>query len=211
MKAVLMSIQPKWCELIASGKKTLEVRKTKPKLPVPFKVYIYCTKDKPYLQSRNNMFFYLEDKDTIGGHGPGLYKRLNGTVIGEFVCNKVEYWQHYWKDDVLHIDDMSALSCVDFFDLMKYANGGRLYGFRISNLKIYEYPKELSEFFSVDNEAVKRCKNRERIYNNPDFTNGAMLPGSYLCNDKVDWCVKCKRKPITRPPQSWCYVEELQG
>lgn len=25
MKAVLISIQPKWCELIASGKKTIEV------------------------------------------------------------------------------------------------------------------------------------------------------------------------------------------
>ena len=49
MKAVLMSIQPKFCELIASGKKTVEVRKTKPKLETPFKVYIYCTKDKDNL------------------------------------------------------------------------------------------------------------------------------------------------------------------
>ena len=43
MKSVLISIQPKWCELIASGKKTVEVRKTKPKLETPFKCYIYCT------------------------------------------------------------------------------------------------------------------------------------------------------------------------
>ena len=41
-----MSIQPKWCELIASGKKTIEVRKTKPKFETPFKVYIYCTNNK---------------------------------------------------------------------------------------------------------------------------------------------------------------------
>lgn len=45
-KAVLMSTQPKWCELIANGKKTVEVRKTRPKLKTPFKVYIYCTKGK---------------------------------------------------------------------------------------------------------------------------------------------------------------------
>ena len=32
MREVLISIQPKWCELIASGKKTVEVRKTKPKI-----------------------------------------------------------------------------------------------------------------------------------------------------------------------------------
>jgi len=51
MESVLISIQPKWCELIASGKKTIEVRKTRPKLDTPFKVYIYCTKDK------KNIFF----------------------------------------------------------------------------------------------------------------------------------------------------------
>ena len=43
-KAVLISVKPKWCELIADGKKTLEVRKTKPNLKPPFKCYIYQSK-----------------------------------------------------------------------------------------------------------------------------------------------------------------------
>ncbi len=43
-KAILISIKPQYCELIANGKKTIEVRKTKPKLEPPFKCYIYCTK-----------------------------------------------------------------------------------------------------------------------------------------------------------------------
>lgn len=42
-KAVMLSIRPKWCEKIASGEKTIEVRKTKPKLDTPFKCYIYET------------------------------------------------------------------------------------------------------------------------------------------------------------------------
>lgn len=42
-EAVLISVQSKWCELIANGKKTIEVRKTKPRLKPPFKCYIYCT------------------------------------------------------------------------------------------------------------------------------------------------------------------------
>ena len=46
MQSVLISIRPQYCELIASGKKTIEVRKTRPKLETPFKCYIYCTKDK---------------------------------------------------------------------------------------------------------------------------------------------------------------------
>lgn len=45
-KSVLISIRPKWCELIASGEKTIEVRKTRPKLETPFKCYIYCTAER---------------------------------------------------------------------------------------------------------------------------------------------------------------------
>lgn len=43
-KAVLISIRPEWCDLIVRGKKTIEVRKTRPKLETPFTAYIYCTK-----------------------------------------------------------------------------------------------------------------------------------------------------------------------
>lgn len=42
-KTVMLSIRPKWCEKIASGEKTIEVRKTRPKLDMPFRCYIYCT------------------------------------------------------------------------------------------------------------------------------------------------------------------------
>ena len=78
MKAVLISIQPKWCELIASGKKTVEVRKTAPKLEPPFKCYIYCTKGK-WIWTGN-----VEDYGTLTTIG-------NGKVIGEFVCDKIEH------------------------------------------------------------------------------------------------------------------------
>lgn len=58
MKSVLISIKPKWCELIANGKKTLEVRKTRPKLEVPFKCYIYCT-----LKGSNDFFKHTLNSD----------------------------------------------------------------------------------------------------------------------------------------------------
>ena len=45
MKSVLIAIRPQWVEKIARGEKTIEVRKTAPK-EVPFKAYIYCTKEK---------------------------------------------------------------------------------------------------------------------------------------------------------------------
>lgn len=42
-KAVMISIRPKWCEKICRGEKSIEVRKTRPKLETPFKCYIYET------------------------------------------------------------------------------------------------------------------------------------------------------------------------
>lgn len=108
MKAVLISIRPEWCEKIINGKKTIEVRKTRPKMNPPFKCYIY--------------------------------KCGNGKVIGEFLC-----------------DEISKIT----------------FGWNISNLKIYDTPRDLWEFTGL----------RETKF-------GA------------------EPVPITRPPQSWRYVEE---
>ena len=82
-KEVLISIQPQWCEKIASGEKTLEIRKTKPKLQTPFKCYIYCTKSKDKIFWQGKLYRYIDDKSH------NLFdKPLNGKVIGEFVCDK---------------------------------------------------------------------------------------------------------------------------
>ena len=77
MKSVLISIRPKWCELIASGKKTIEVRKTRPTIETPFKCYIYETK------ARSNMPTFVDEDGHV------LYTG-RGQVIGEFVCNMVD-------------------------------------------------------------------------------------------------------------------------
>lgn len=90
-KAVLLSIKPKYCELIANGKKTIEVRKTRSKLEPPFKCYIYCTQgDKLWVKTERERFFcngkvagIFNAKD-VGGCYLG-----NSKVIGEFMCNAI--------------------------------------------------------------------------------------------------------------------------
>lgn len=88
-KAVMISINPEWCELIATGKKTIEVRKTKPNIPTPFKVYIYCTKDKHLVLLKNQYglkLCYAMNLSTaiaVGG------TKVNGKVIGEYVCDYI--------------------------------------------------------------------------------------------------------------------------
>lgn len=127
-KAVMISINPRWCELIAAGKKTLEVRKTRPKLETPFKCYIYCT--KPRFEHED--FFALVGKQ-------GFY--CGGKVIGEFVCDKV-----YELAPLNHApDDTEQQACLSCEGIARYLKG-RGWGWHISDLKIYDKPRELSEF-----------------------------------------------------------------
>lgn len=172
MKSVLISIQPKWCELIASGKKTVEVRKTQPKLEAPFKVYIYCT----------------------GGFAAAGTKAFangwRGHVIGEFTCNEIECFTTDYRRNEEQTARISRLSCVDMVSLMEYeANSPCLYGWHISDLQIYDEPKPLGDFHTL-----KKC--------NSCRTTGYESSGCIYDED-------CRVPAvITRPPQSWCYVEE---
>ena len=189
MKAVLISIQPKWCELIALGKKTVEIRKTRPKIEPPFKVYIYCTSGPPYLNSHNG-YVYLEECDVLGYRGQGLYKRLNTGVIGEFVCDRIDYWNHHiHDDDTISLERASEMSLVSEDDLVKYADIGHFYAWHISDLVIYEKLRPLSDFKPPCDGFDKRCQ-----------VSCAKIT--------TDGKSRCTRKQFTRPPQSWCYVEE---
>lgn len=234
MKSVLISIQPKWVELIASGKKTIEVRKIRPKLETPFKCYIYCTKEKR-----------KDDFTTISGafgliRCPecAIYNRAkeydgNGKVVGEFVCDSIdEYTAEFvndgecyedirrkWIDDDGEEDfeiitsndkdnpedcELLKNSCLAYAELKKYIGENfhdiPFYGWHISDLKIYDKPKELSEFYSAKWDMP--CENKKRGFN-MDFCM-AYENGSHFCKE-----LNCDKKRLTRPPQSWCYVESL--
>lgn len=204
MGEVLISIQPKWCELIASGKKTVEIRKTRPKIDTPFKCYIYETKAYDALFGKGK-----PKKLCVGG----------GRVIGEFVCDRIYDVIQFgmgiaFGDNGLIIEPQEMLNkaCLTETELEKYFESSGGYAWHISDLVIYDKPKELSEFSVLDNKAIKECEHRERVYQNPDYANGAWLFGGCVCHKgEIDWCCDCKRKPLKRPPQSWCYVELLKG
>ena len=128
-KAVMLSIRPKWVEKIANGEKTIEVRKTRPKLQTPFKCYIYCTQPK----------YPHEDFILTDYPKPQFYG--GGKVIGEFTCDQ------FWIGTPHNTNPLFCMAaCMDGFDTEKYAKGKTLYGWHISDLRIYDTPKELSEF-----------------------------------------------------------------
>lgn len=187
MKAVLISIQPKWCELIASGEKTVEVRKNIPKLSIPFKCYIYETQGRkfPFSVKIETVAKYDDERFLDARRGmPAIKKDKNGKpyfsygrmkVIGEFICDEITYFENistdewaYLSGDVheRHKDLITNKACLTEKELHAY--GGK-YAWNISNLKIYDKPLEISEFCSL---------------------NG---------------------KHIVRPPQSWMYVESIKS
>ena len=145
-KAVLISIRPKWCEKIANGEKTIEVRKTRPKLETPLKCYIYCTNGETV---RTPPRAYCKNID-----GSIVYKQeiMNGKVIGEFLCDQIydivpngcEYVIP--STDKATTNEVARQSCLMFNDLRKYFGLSCGYGWHISNLKVYDEPKKLSEF-----------------------------------------------------------------
>lgn len=171
MKSVLLSIKPKFCELIASGEKTVEIRKNCPKIDVPFKCYIYCTRNE--LKIYGDGKYYVTDNSNIlneeaqkGFEKTSGMRKWNGKVIGEFVCDDIDKIAVF--NNILYcVNNTQAnklkQACLTIEDIKAYLgikNSG--YAWHISDLAIYDKPKEISEF------------------------------------------------GLTRPPQSWCYVEELE-
>jgi len=207
-KAVLISIRPEWCALIASRKKTIEVRRTRPDLPTPFKCYIYCTQrqkpalvnlqnlpETPYLTTTGNFSkkYELPDMD---------WARLcNGKVIGEFTCDEISNYVLYGgalsKKRYVRMDYLFRPSginypaiCMTEEAFVEYAAGRKMHGWHISGLTIYERPRELTDFW-------RPC-----------------APGD---PDAKALCIECRRdaenfcgqERIMRAPQSWRYVEEI--
>ena len=172
----MLSVRPQWCEMIASGKKTIEVRKTKPRFETPFKVYIYCTQDKNVVFANHNNW------------------RGNGKVIGEFICDRIRV-ENEVADQLVDVGLMRH-SCLSSEELLRYADGNALYSWHISELKIYDEPKPLSDFFVYCDRCDKRPIDCKYAFEQSNETG-------YYSECTCDF-----KRPIERAPQSWCYVEE---
>lgn len=194
MKSVLISLQPYWAFLIIAKKmgwdidheKTVEVRKNFPKdLGWDKKSIIYCSKDKCSF-------------NRIPKKYQPLMEKFLGKVIGKFVCDKIYQYSTTQNCNGVDITDeeMTKASCLTKEDIEAYEFSAEakdfciykigVYGWHISNLVIYDKPRELSEFKKI---------NRECWY-------------ADLGLAKRD-CPECKHAGcfVQRPPQSWCYVE----
>ena len=173
-KSVITSVSPRECELIASGRQTMLVRKTRPKIETPFTVYVYMTKHK--------WIFKLL---------PFLKNRF-AKVIGSFVCDRVRLCIPFGLKGHLLSQEVYREMCLTKEQLDKYGGLKTLYGWHITEPKLFDKPRELGEF-----KAWRDCETPEKEYKNCTF--GYRHPTH---------CEYCQR--ITRPPQSWVYCEPIE-
>lgn len=201
MIAVMVSNKPATCEKIASGACTILVRKTRPKIDAPFKCYIYCTNSNGMLLAAYDGLHY--SKDYVGRFDPAC---INCKVIGEFVCDKIdkfelddEFFGKHIEYDLYNTE--VSKTCLTRKELREYGKGEPLYGWHITDLVIYDEPKELSEF-------KYHCK-YELYY---DFKHCSGCDYHYYSNTPSsgieEYCTCDGLKTLIRPPQSWCYVKE---
>ena len=85
-----------------------------------------------------------------------------------------------WVEKFYNLDNiMLGMACLNQKQIHEYMHGKECaYAWHITNLKIFDKPKEISEFIRD--------------------TGRIMLVG----HDLIPYC-----EPLTRAPQSWCYIE----
>ena len=182
--AVLVSIHPKYCDLIFSGDKRVELRKTKPKVEPPFKVYVYQTYPKC-----------------------GDWNERAGKVVGEFIC---DFYDHFVPTERGGISFRRFLALhetrLSFPEVLKYLNGKTGFGWHIWRPRRFDRPMELNEFERWENpgEDIRPCQSGKHcehlVY---DYSEGCQA-----CAIDFDG-TNCPYYKVTRAPQSWCYVEAV--
>lgn len=197
MKSVLISIQPYYVFLIiakAMGwsidkEKTIELRTTRPRdKNWNNLVEIYCSKNK-------------KSFNQIPKEYQPLMQSFLGKVVGKWFCNKIDsYVAHednkdYWDLSVKEWEDLKRKSCLTIPQILEYSeHSDNLYGWHISNLKIYDKPKELSEF-----------KKENKCYKKGDLDNIGCWERCCFMQEQ-GWC-DGRYSKMKIPPQSWGYVE----
>ena len=188
MKAVMLSLRPQWCEKIFNGSKSIEVRKSRPSIPTPFKVYVYQTKHN------GGKAIVSEVLNSVYG---------GGKVIGSFVCDKIIStcgWRlkgHTGRcaKRTKSEEEFPKYACLSIEEIIEYSGNENLkiYGWHITEPKLFDKPRELCEFYApcrkgkeTADESCKGCS----------YAFKGVSTGEIICDNA-----------ITRPPQSFCYIE----
>lgn len=186
MRDVLISLKPYYYYLIGEGIKKVEVRKS-------------CPKAEDW--SRNSWFYMSREEKSfakIPKEFQEKYRKHFGKVGMRFVCDRVYDLrclpnEYSGKPAGTYEQFICENSCLSFDDIKTYGKGTSIYGWHITDLVVYDEPRDLSEFAkpaktAYDDEGYLLCDGCE-------FANWNI---ERVCT--IDFCPE---RMITRPPQSW--------
>lgn len=227
MRAIMKSVSPRICGKVANGDCTILVSKTAPKCGAPFKGYIYATEAKKWFHSgivlTSNELLWLSSGKIKMCDGFELwadgedYQCVNNKVIGEFICDEIIEWQ-YDKGHQYYVEYPD--DCTSYFPYLKchseatglkcseieeFGKGKILYGWHISDLKIYDKPKTLAEFYKCGAESFEELSDTEDLCqycSRTGFCEGRWCDEAYQNYLDVGFA-------LTHVSSNWCYVEEL--
>lgn len=213
MKAMILVLSSKECMNLLNGDLSVLARKKFPKDYVGW-VYIYCMKARPYLVRGNGLVDNLikeHDKNYIpepkkfeiynfedDGYSAEFYDFFNGKVVARFWCDKVEEIEHsyshfYFSEEeskkMLYEGLIERLGCISADELHLYLKGKNGKAIHITNLEIFDKPKEIKEFYKVGYEKCVEPQGslREQVIEN--------------YNNALKYQLTCA------PRSGWCYVE----
>lgn len=185
---ILIPMHSQWCEKIFNGEKRIDVRKTAPKIDTPFEALVYCTKSGGY------SYRVRLDENRLA-----IPEVWNGKVIGSFICDKVDEYTFSNYEAQYRINDIDLVkTCLNHSELRSYGKGKTLRGLHITEPKLFDRPRELSEFRPPCPHPKDGCEHC--------LTYGK--PWGWTFDEQIGK-ITCTRR-ITRAPQSWCYVEGVQ-
>jgi predicted transcriptional regulator len=196
-KCIILSVKPQWLHKILIGQKTIEIRKSMPKCDYPIDVYLYCTKEKPYLRiypfNINENIYQLTDDN---------FNCLNGKIVAKFMLNKVDKINNCGScfeianESYAYTNAIGNRSCLEFNDMKKYLNNRNGYAWHIDNLEFFNEPMKLMEFkYECLKGEKNRCDGCDFYFFNQNESVGT--EEECLCD--------CMPK-LSRPPQSWRYA-----
>lgn len=200
MKSTMTSVQPYWVFLIISEAKGWKI---------PQKKEVEVRKDYPKAEDwdRRNFIYCGQNKASFN-RIPKEYQPLMRPFLGKVVAEcEIAGIQKIGASTVCHNGlplysyyPLSSLDkeqmCLDADELYSYGIGKTLYGWTITNLKVYDTPKELKEF---ETPCTCTAEYEGETYSDCLFCDKA--------GDSDYGIIACDRK-LKRSPQSWGYVVE---
>ena len=215
-KVILMSIKPKYVAEILNHRKTIEIRKTAPKCALPIDVYIYCTK--------TDYICHISEKYV-------------GKVVAKFTLREVEKFdfisERKYEDNPLKYNEeirkhnrICKEACVSPVEVVCYLDTKYLgsdnsfgmfgYAWHISDLEIFDEPKELWRFQKPGTHdqylrSLQAAREDDlKLCEKYGFDQWDMYEENVVANGEelTEEAYKMGAYGLQRPPQSWQYVEE---